>query len=94
MCRYGLGAIGITMIITSIITEFAIIVMGLTHLDSEFVIKIGFISIVEGGVVAAGVLITFGVVLGKVSQGSRKKKRFFLWPCLTLYWLNVMLFIL
>jgi len=65
--RYGLGAIGITMIITSIITEFAIILFGLTHLSSEFVIKIGFISIVEGGVVAAGVLITFGVLLGKVN---------------------------
>jgi len=65
--RYGLGALGITMIITAILTELGIIVMGLTRIDNEFVIKIGFVDIMEGGVVAAAVLITFGVLLGKVN---------------------------
>ena len=70
--RYGLGALGITMIITAILTELAIIVMGLTKIDSEFVIKIGFVDIMEGGVVAAAVLITYGVLLGKVMDQKNR----------------------
>ena len=65
--RYGMSAIGFTMIITVVVTEFAIVVFGVVRLDNDFVIKIGFIEIVEGGVVASAVLISFGVLLGKVN---------------------------
>ena len=65
--RYGISALGFTMIVTVVISQFAIIVVGFAKLDEEFVIKISFIDIVEGGVFAAAVLISFGVVLGKVS---------------------------
>ena len=65
--RYGMSAIGFTMIITVLITEFAILVFGIVRLDNDFEIRIGFIDIVEGGVVAAAVLISFGVLLGKAN---------------------------
>jgi len=55
------------MIITVVITEFSILCFGLVRLDNEFVIKIGFMEIVEGGVVAAAVLISFGVLIGKIN---------------------------
>ena len=64
--RYGLSAIGITMITTAILTEFSMVVMGMMKIDSQFVIHIGFIQIVEGGVVAAAFLISFGALIGKV----------------------------
>ena len=65
--RYGMSAIGFTMIVTVIVTQFAIVVVGFAKLDEEFVIKIAFIDAIEGGVTAAAVLISFGAVLGKVN---------------------------
>ena len=65
--RYGMSALGLTMIVTVIVTQFSIIVFGFARLDEEFVIKLAFIDIIEGGVVAAAVLISFGVVIGKVN---------------------------
>ena len=65
--RYGMSALGFTMIVTVIVTQFAIIVFGFAKLDEEFVIKLAFIDVTEGGVVAAAVLISFGAVLGKVN---------------------------
>ena len=65
--RYGMSAIGFTMIVTVIVTQFAIVVVGFAKLDEEFVIKIAFIDVIEGGVAAAAVLISFGAVLGKVN---------------------------
>ena len=65
--RYGLSALGFTMIVTVVVTQFAIILVGLARLDDELVIKLSFIDIVEGGVFAAAVLISFGVVIGKVN---------------------------
>ena len=65
--RYGMSALGFTMIVTVIVSQFAIIVFGFARLDHEFVIKLAFIDIIEGGVVAAAVLISFGVVIGKVN---------------------------
>ena len=65
--RYGLSALGFTMIVTVVVTQFAIILVGLARLDNELVIKLSFIDIVEGGVFAAAVLISFGVVIGKVN---------------------------
>ena len=55
------------MIVTVIVTQFAIVVVGFAKLDEEFVIKIAFIDVIEGGVAAAAVLISFGAVLGKVN---------------------------
>ena len=62
-----MSAIGFTMIVTVIVTQFAIVVVGFAKLDEEFVIKIAFIDVIEGGVAAAAVLISFGAVLGKVN---------------------------
>ena len=64
--KYGLGAVGLTMIITAVVIEFTVIVIGLTHIDSDFVIEVEFITLVEAGVIAASVLITFGALIGKV----------------------------
>ena len=63
----GMGAVGFTMIITAVVTYFTVIVIGLTHIDSRFVIEVEFITLVEAGITAASVLITLGVLLGKVT---------------------------
>ena len=60
--RYGISAIGFTMIVTVIVTQFAIVVVGFAKLDEEFVIKIAFID-----VIAVAVLISFEAVLSKVN---------------------------
>ena len=61
--RYGMSGIGFTMIVTVIVTQFAIVVMvGFAKLDEEFVIKIAFID-----VIAVAVLISFEAVLSKVN---------------------------
>ncbi|XP_023323296.1 ammonium transporter Rh type A [Eurytemora carolleeae] len=65
--KYGLGAVGLTMIITAVVTEFTVIVIGLTHINSDFVIEVEFITLVEAGVTATSVLITFGALIGKVN---------------------------
>lgn len=65
--RNGLGAVGLTMIITAVVTQVAFIVTGLTRMEGEFVIKVGFKDIIEGFLVAATVLISYGALLGKVS---------------------------
>ena len=52
-----MSAIGLTMIITAVVTQLSILVFGFIHLDHEFNIKISYSNIVEGGVTAAAVLI-------------------------------------
>ena len=67
--RYGLSSLGFTMIITVIVTQFSLIVFGLIKMDPamEFAIKIGFIDIIEAGLIGGAVLISFGVIIGKVN---------------------------
>ncbi|TRY64235.1 hypothetical protein TCAL_03556, partial [Tigriopus californicus] len=65
--RYGFSAIGFTMMITVLVTEWAILVQGFLHMDDHFTIKISYIHILEGGLAAAAVLISFGAVLGKLN---------------------------
>ena len=67
--RYGLSSIGFTMIIIVEVTQFSLIVFGILRMDTaeEFVIKIGFLDVVEAGLVSAAVLISFGVLIGKVN---------------------------
>ena len=65
--RYGLSAIGFTLLITALTAQLAIIVFGFLKIDQEFVIRIGFIDVIEAGVVSASVLISFGVIIGKVN---------------------------
>ena len=55
------------MIITVIVTQFSIIVFGLLKMSDDFIIKVGFIDVIEAGLVAASVLISFGVIIGKVN---------------------------
>lgn len=52
-----MSAIGLTMIITAVVTQLSILVFGFIHLDHEFVIKISYSNIVEGGITAASILI-------------------------------------
>ena len=65
--RYGLSALGFTLIITCITAQLAIVVFGLLKMENEFVIRISFIDVIEAGVVSAAVLISFGVIIGKVN---------------------------
>ena len=65
--RYGMSALGFTLIITCITAQLAILVFGLLKMENEFVIRISFIDVIEAGVVSAAVLISFGVVIGKVN---------------------------
>ena len=67
--KYGLSALGFTMIITVVVAQFSLIVFGLLKMDPavEFVIKIGFVDLVEASLIAAAVLISFGVIIGKVN---------------------------
>ena len=65
--RYGLSAIGLTLLITAITAQLAILVSGFLRMEDEFVIRIGFIDVIEAGVLSAAVLISFGAILGKVN---------------------------
>ena len=65
--RYGMSALGFTLIITCITAQLAILVFGMLKMENEFVIRISFIDVIEAGVVSAAVLISFGVVIGKVN---------------------------
>ena len=67
--RYGLSSLGFTMIITVIVSQFSLIVFGLIKMDpaKEFSIRIGFIDVIEAGLIGGAVLISFGVIIGKVN---------------------------
>ena len=67
--RYGLSSVGFTMIITVIVSQFSLIVFGLIKMDpaKEFSIRIGFIDVIEAGLIGGAVLISFGVIIGKVN---------------------------
>ena len=43
------------------------IVFGFLKMENEFIIRISFIDVIEAGVVSAAVLISFGVIIGKVN---------------------------
>ena len=56
------------MIITALMTELAILCIGFLRLSpGEYYIKIDMITVLEGGLAAASVLISFGVLIGKVN---------------------------
>lgn len=83
LSHYGYSAISFTIIITATITEFAILLFGWSRLEpGEYIIPINFIrleilsnshlelsisSVLEGGLAAASILISFGVVIGKLN---------------------------
>lgn len=64
--RYGFSSVSFTLLIATVVTEWALIIGGLLH-AKDFTIKIGFMGILEGGLCAAAVLISFGAVLGKMT---------------------------
>ena len=67
--RYGISSLGFTMILTVIVSQFSLIVFGLIKMDpaKEFSIRIGFIDVIEAGLIGGAVLISFGVIIGKVN---------------------------
>ena len=66
LTNYGYSAVSFTIIITATVTEFAILVIGWSRLaPGEYIININFLHVLEGGLAAASVLISFGVVIGK-----------------------------
>ena len=68
LTNYGYSAISFTIIITATVTEFAILVIGWSRLEAgQYIININFIHVLEGGLAAASVLISFGVVIGKLN---------------------------
>lgn len=42
--RYGFSAVGFTMMITVLVTEWAILVHGFLHMDESFTIKISYMQ--------------------------------------------------
>jgi len=66
--RYAFTAVAMTMFLTVLATEWAVLVMGMLNMGSDFVIGVDATHMMEGGVAAAAVLITFGAILGKVNN--------------------------
>eukprot|EP01043_Picozoa_sp_COSAG02_P028257 COSAG02_NODE_1705_length_11236_cov_6.168178_6_plen_224_part_00 len=69
--HYGLGAVGFTMLITTLTVQWSIIVEGvflvLSDADSHsFPMSISFLELIDGNFAAATVLISFGALIGKV----------------------------
>merc|ERR1712187_839223 len=61
---YGLGAVGLTMFITCLGVEYAIIVESFMGKGS---LSIDFLSLLNGNFAVAAVLISFGGLIGKIS---------------------------
>mmetsp|Transcript_13830 Transcript_13830/g.26366 ORF Transcript_13830/g.26366 Transcript_13830/m.26366 type:complete len:459 (-) Transcript_13830:376-1752(-) len=69
--RYALGSVGLTLFLTSMAIQWAVITQGLwqgVYKGGEFkTIKIGIFSLVEATFGAASLLITFGCLIGKMT---------------------------
>jgi ammonium transporter Rh len=65
--RYAFSAIGMTMFLTVLATEWYVVLSGMLKMGDDFVVGLDLIHLLEGGVAAAAVLITFGAVLGKLN---------------------------
>ena len=69
--HYGLGAVGFTMLITTLTVQWSIIVEGIFLVLSDadahsFPMRISFLELIDGNFAAATVLISFGALIGKV----------------------------
>jgi ammonium transporter Rh len=69
--HYGLGAVGFTMLITTIVVQWSIVVEGIFLVLSDtdahsFPMSISFLELIDGNFAAATVLISFGALIGKV----------------------------
>lgn len=69
--HYGLGAVGFTMLITTLVVQWSIVVEGIFLVLSDtdahsFPMKISFLELIDGNFAAAAVLISFGALIGKV----------------------------
>ncbi|XP_040582478.1 ammonium transporter Rh type B [Lepeophtheirus salmonis] len=64
---YSFSAIGLNMFLICIVTEWSIFLSGFLHMEADYSIQITVTSLLEGGLAAGAVLISFGAVLGKLN---------------------------
>lgn len=65
--RYGFSALGLTMMVVVFVTEWSILLWGFTKMDASFTIHLTMLDILEAGLTSAAVLISLGVMLGKLN---------------------------
>ena len=65
--RHGFNSLGMTLLVTVFCTEWSILLWGFFHLDSNFQIHVTMMVVLEAALTSAAVLITYGVVLGKIN---------------------------
>ncbi|CAB4055551.1 NEK6 [Lepeophtheirus salmonis] len=67
---YSFSAIGLNMFLICIVTEWSIFLSGFLHMEADYSIQITVTSLLEGGLAAGAVLISFGAVLGAIDIGG------------------------
>lgn len=69
--RFGYSALGMTMIVVAIVTEWTILLFGFIEMakeNAEPIIKIDMLDVLDGGLCSAAVLISLGALLGKINM--------------------------
>ncbi|XP_023030121.2 rhesus blood group-associated glycoprotein Rh50 [Leptinotarsa decemlineata] len=65
--RYGYSSVGFTLLLGSIIIQWALLCQGFFELNADYKIELGIESIYKADIATASVLISMGAVLGRTS---------------------------